>query len=134
MGSLLRDMGSQDLLKLADIDRRWSEIVGDALGKRVRPLKIHKGTLFLSTSSPVWSQEVLFARELIKERIREVVGTDIEDIRTVQTANAGDPQETRRDRGALESPPRAEANRDALATLQRAHASYERAKSRGRRR
>ncbi len=134
MGSLLRDMGSQDLLKMADIDRCWSEIVGDALGERVRPLKIHKGTLLLSTPSPVWSQEVLFARELIKERIREVLGTYIEDIRTVQTADAGDPQEARRDGEAPESPPRAAANRDALATLQRARESYECAKSRGRRR
>lgn len=134
IGNLLRDMGSQDLLKLADINRRWGEIVGEVLAARVRPLKIQAGTLYLSTSSPVWSQEILFAREMIKERIKEVVGSDIEQIRTVQTPYDNDPEVEQRDEGAPESPPRAEANRDALATLQRARESYERAKAKERRR
>ncbi len=132
--SLLREVGSQELLTLADIDRRWEEIVGEALAGKVKPLKILNGTLYLSTPSPVWSQEVLFAREMIKTRVKEVVGTTIVDIRTTQTAEISDTREAGKGPEAPERPAAAGANRDALATLQRAKESYERAKGRKRHR
>lgn len=134
INSLMREMGSQELLTLADIDRRWEEIVGEALAGKVRPLKIIKGTLYLSTPSPVWSQEILFARETIKSRIKEVVGTTIQEIRTTQTPEVPGMREAPRGTETPERPAAAGTNRDALATLQRAKESYERAKSRKRRR
>ncbi len=134
INSVLREMGSQELLLLANIDKRWEEIVGEVLADKVRPLKISKGTLYLSTPSPVWSQEVLFAREMIKNRVKEVVGVDIQDIRTTQTPEGAERSKPRKSAGATETPTEAGANRDALATLQRAKESYERAKTRKSRR
>ncbi len=132
--SVLCDLGSQDILALADIDRRWDEIVGETLSERVRPLKISKDTLFLCTPSPVWSQEVLFSRELIKERVKEIVGVSIKDIRTTQTQGGNEPRKERTSVEAARGLSGAEPNGDALAMLQRARASYERSKAKKRRR
>ncbi len=128
IGSLLREMGSQDLLVLSDIDRRWPEIVGDNLASRVRPLKLVKGTLWLGTPSPVWSQEVMFARETIKNRVKEVVGFALQEIRTTQIAEEDWPQAEDDGPGTTQTAFSRETNRDALTTLQRAKESYERAK------
>ncbi len=134
IGSVLRDIGSQNLLTLADIDRRWGEIAGEALAGKVRPLKVINGTLYLSTPSPVWSQEVLFARQLIKDRVKEVVGASLKDIRTTQQPEGDGVRQERKDAEPPQDHPEPGTNRDALATLQRAQESYERAKARKHRR
>ncbi len=134
IGSLLREMGSQDLLVLSDIDRRWPEIVGNNLASRVKPLKLVKGTLWLGTPSPVWSQEVMFARETIKNRVKEVVGFTLQEIRTAQVAEDDWPQTEDEGPGTTQTAHTRETNRDALTTLQRAKDSYERAKARKSRR
>ncbi len=129
IGGLLRDIGSQDLLVLSDINRRWPEIVGESLASRVLPLKLVKGTLWLGTPSPVWSQEVMFAREAIKNRVKEVVGYALQDIRTTQISEDAWSQEAEAGLGTTQMAAARETNRDALATLQRAKESYERAKT-----
>ncbi len=129
LSNVLQEIGAQDLLTLADIDKRWPEIVGEDLAKKARPYKIAQGVLFLATPSPVWSQEVLFARWMIMDRVREAVGIRLRDIRATQRAGAEEDHESPEHPQTTEKPGGTGAKRDALATLRHAQASYERAKA-----
>ncbi|MCK4777658.1 MAG: DUF721 domain-containing protein [Actinomycetia bacterium] len=43
----------------------WNEIVGENLAKNSQPIGVKKGTLFVRTLSPVWSQELIYIKHKI---------------------------------------------------------------------
>jgi predicted nucleic acid-binding Zn ribbon protein len=120
---LLQEAGNPELVLLAEIDNRWSEIVGEALAERVRPHKMSRATLYLAAESPVWSQEAFLMKDLIKQRVKESVGYELSEIRMSSSAPVKRPQEQPPASG---SPDKDEgAERDPQAMLARAKKSWQ---------
>ncbi len=55
-----------DFLSLVDC---WDEIAGKTLGKHTAPVKLKKGTLYLVSKHPAFSEQVSFMEEMIKRSI-----------------------------------------------------------------
>jgi hypothetical protein len=53
--------------------RKWPELVGD-LAQHCRPVGFEKGTLYIWAENSAWLQELLFFRDVIKDRVNEFVG------------------------------------------------------------
>jgi predicted nucleic acid-binding Zn ribbon protein len=68
-----------------DICRRlalWREVVDERVGKNAEAIKIRNRTLYVSTSSPVWAQELSFLKKEIIEQFNKKAGREvISDIR-----------------------------------------------------
>lgn len=60
----------------------WPEVVGPAVAAHTRPLAIQRQTLRVSTSSPVWSQNLAFQRCQILDKLNDrLSGQPLTDIR-----------------------------------------------------
>lgn len=74
---VLDDLGIEKKVREARAISCWKEIVGERIASNTHPYKIQKGILFVSTSSPVWSQELSLLSREIKERINSLLGEDV---------------------------------------------------------
>ena len=52
----------------------WEEVVGEALARKARPNKIHRGKLFVTVSSSVLMQELQFVKWRLRERLNQTLG------------------------------------------------------------
>jgi predicted nucleic acid-binding Zn ribbon protein len=60
----------------------WPEVVDERVSKNTEAIKISRGTLYISASSPVWAQELSFLKRAIIKRFNERAGAEvISDIR-----------------------------------------------------
>jgi predicted nucleic acid-binding Zn ribbon protein len=59
---------------------RWDEIVGEAVAARVRPVRLDGTRLVVEVSDPGWATQVRVLSEKLRERIRDVTGTDVETV------------------------------------------------------
>jgi len=68
-----------------DICRRlalWKEVVDERVGKNAEAIRIRNRTLYVSTSSPAWAQELSFLKKEIIEQFNKKAGSEvISDIR-----------------------------------------------------
>jgi hypothetical protein len=63
---------------------RWSEIVGEPLADKCRPVAVRKNVLIVNVADSVWMQELQFQKLAILERIWEKVEKDaVTDIRWI---------------------------------------------------
>ena len=63
---------------------RWSEIVGDTLAGKCRPVGVRKNVLIVNVADSVWMQELQFQKMAILNRIWEIVEKDdVTDIRWI---------------------------------------------------
>jgi hypothetical protein len=74
---VLDDLGIEKKVRESRAISCWKEIVGERIARNTHPYKIQKGILFVSTSSPVWSQELSLMSQEIKERINSFLGEDV---------------------------------------------------------
>ena len=51
----------------------WREVVGRTIARNAQPEKIRNGTLFVKVSSPVWMQELQFMKEMIAEKLNQLL-------------------------------------------------------------
>jgi predicted nucleic acid-binding Zn ribbon protein len=64
LGSLADDLAPQTLL--AEVQRVWSRVVGEAIAAEAQPTAERGGTITLSCSASVWAQELdLMAAQII---------------------------------------------------------------------
>jgi predicted nucleic acid-binding Zn ribbon protein len=79
-GLLEKVMGKLGIQKRVDeyrVVEEWSEIVGSAISKRVRPVGVERGVLTVQVDSSSWLMEMrMRSRDLIS-KIDEVVGKGI---------------------------------------------------------
>ncbi|GFP30599.1 hypothetical protein HKBW3S44_00623 [Candidatus Hakubella thermalkaliphila] len=74
---VLDNLGMEKKVRESRAISCWKEIVGERIASNTHPYKIQKGILFVSTSSPVWSQELSLLSREIKERINSLLGEDV---------------------------------------------------------
>ena len=55
----------------------WSQIVGEPLARRTRPVKISQSRLVVLVPSPAWKRQLSALRREIVSRLNQVLGTGI---------------------------------------------------------
>jgi len=66
------------------IFQRWTEVVGETLARRCRPVAVYKGVLQVEVVDSVWIQELQMQKRVLLERARRVAsGSGLTDIRFV---------------------------------------------------
>ena len=60
----------------------WSKVVDEKIGKQTEAVKIRNRTLYVSTRSPAWAQELSFLKDKIIKKFNEQAGEEaIQDIK-----------------------------------------------------
>ena len=70
-------LGLAERLREAEIWRIWTDVVGEALACRARPLRIINGTLTVAVSSAPWMQELRFMTAMMKEKLNSSLGAEV---------------------------------------------------------
>lgn len=65
----------------------WSQVVDEKVRKNTEPVKIRNRTLYISTTSPAWAQELSFLKGKIIEKFNEKAGEEV--ITDVRFRSAG---------------------------------------------
>lgn len=77
MHESLVGLGLAERLREAEIWRIWSDVVGEALAARARPVRIINGTLTVAVSSAPWMQELRFMTSMMKEKLNNCLGAEV---------------------------------------------------------
>jgi predicted nucleic acid-binding Zn ribbon protein len=75
-GILHRSFREREIVRAAEVgqaSRHWPEIAGEALAKHSWPDRYEAGTLYVATSGHAWAQELRLRKEVLLERIAEVL-------------------------------------------------------------
>lgn len=85
----------------------WEEVVGDKIAAHSQAFKVKKGTLFVTTTSPTWAQELsLMRKELIKKINKHTTQDKIYEIRFVaRGVNPKDKSDFNKNLESLENTP-----------------------------
>lgn len=70
-----------EVLQLQDIQAAWSEIVGEKIAAQTRPIAVQRNVLQITTSSPVWTQTLVFERPTILKKLNDRLGTALTELR-----------------------------------------------------
>ncbi|MER3477689.1 MAG: DUF721 domain-containing protein [Leptolyngbya sp. ERB_1_2] len=86
LGEIEPHYQSSERQQLQRILEVWTELVEDKIATHAQPTAIQRNILEVATSSPVWTQTLVFERPIILRKIRERLSIDLSDIRfsTVQ--------------------------------------------------
>jgi predicted nucleic acid-binding Zn ribbon protein len=72
---VLREAGVQDAGALAEVARRWPEVVGDPIARAAWPQRISRdGTLLVTTTSSAWAFELGLLGEEILRKLADALG------------------------------------------------------------
>ena len=74
MSSLVDELAPQTLL--ADVQRVWQTVVGDAVAEQAMPTADRGGTLTITCSSAVWAQELDLMGPAVVERLNGALGRE----------------------------------------------------------
>lgn len=77
MQESLVGLGLAERLREAEIWRVWSDVVGETLASRARPVRIINGTLTVAVSSAPWMQELRFMTAMMKEKLNSHLGAEV---------------------------------------------------------
>jgi predicted nucleic acid-binding Zn ribbon protein len=80
MEELLCREGMSELSDLLRIKEAWGEIVGPELAARSKPYRLEKKRLSVGAGSHAWAQELHYAVEEVKDKVRNGLGIEIEDV------------------------------------------------------
>ncbi len=61
---------------LADVQRAWPEVVGEAIAAEAQPTAERAGVVTISCSASVWAHELDLMGPAIVERLNTALGTD----------------------------------------------------------
>lgn len=86
LGAIEPHYHSPERQQLRRILEHWADLVGADIADQTQPIAIQRNVLEVATSSPVWTQTLLFKRLSILRKIRDRFAIDLSDIRfsTVQ--------------------------------------------------
>ena len=78
LGDLIRvqlaGLGIARRIKEAGIAPEWPNLVGPEIAAHTEVSKLHAGTLFVAVEDPAWRQELIFQKEMIRQKINDVLG------------------------------------------------------------
>ena len=72
--SVLNSAGLLSKIKEADIMQKWSDIAGENIAQKAKPIKIHDKKLYLKVESSIWRNELIFHKEKLMEEIEKKAG------------------------------------------------------------
>lgn len=76
------DLRLEEMSETYEVLGKWSEVVGEKLGKHIRPIQLKNTTLYVKADSAVWMNEFSFVkREAIKSLNERLGRSLIKDIR-----------------------------------------------------
>ncbi|MCY6494473.1 DciA family protein [Leptolyngbya sp. GGD] len=86
LGAIEPHYHSPERQQLRRILEHWTDLIGADLAAQAQPIAIQRNILEVATSSPVWTQTLVFKRPSILKQIRDRFAIDLSDIRfsTVQ--------------------------------------------------
>ena len=73
---VLRGLGAPEASGVHLVFDRWSEVVGEALAARTRPLRIEGQRLVLAVDEPAMATHVRFLQAELLARLAELLGPD----------------------------------------------------------
>ena len=71
------DNGIISAVRNCQLTALWAEIVDERVSKNTEAVKISRRTLHVSTTSPVWAQELSFLKRAIVKRFNERAGEEV---------------------------------------------------------
>lgn len=80
MGRLPLAPGQLRPSELGLLRRRWSQVVGEELARRARPVLLRGRRLYLAVDSSTWAAELSYLQGEIRRRIRAEAGVEVEEI------------------------------------------------------
>lgn len=80
LDGVVRSLRGPSRAAVGGVFGRWTEAVGEQVGRRVRPIKLDGSTLVVEVDDPAWATHVKFLTPMITERLGEVAGVTIERI------------------------------------------------------
>ena len=77
IGDVIKNLDIRSKLNISNVFNRWEEIVGPEIGKKVKPQRITRGTLYISVTTSTWANELsLMSGQLIK-KINSFIGEEV---------------------------------------------------------
>ena len=67
----------RERLKVADIQKHWKDLVGEAINNNAQPTELSHGILKVSVSSSIWMQQLHFMKDTIKDGLNKTLKRDI---------------------------------------------------------
>jgi predicted nucleic acid-binding Zn ribbon protein len=77
MRSMISDLDISEKIEKYSIFNHWEKIVGKEIAKNARPEKIRQNTLFVSTVSPIWANELNMISLSIIDKINSYLKKEI---------------------------------------------------------
>ena len=92
IGAVLGTRALEPAANLFVIRAAWSEVLGERLGARARPLRLERGELLVSVPDAVWRQEMSFLTSEIASWLNRALGdrAQIEHIRLIGNVDLPD--------------------------------------------
>lgn len=56
------------------LEKEWPKIVGESISKNTLPCALEKGVLFVWVSHPTWMQQLVYFKDVIKEKVNSHLG------------------------------------------------------------
>jgi predicted nucleic acid-binding Zn ribbon protein len=56
---------------------QWSQIVGEKIAEKAKPIGIERGKLFVQVDSSSWRNELTFLKREIKDKMNRAVGSPV---------------------------------------------------------
>ncbi len=73
---VLSRWGIERRLRIHHALREWRTVVGEAVARVARPLRLEDDTLWVAVVNSTWMQELRFQQKLILERLNELAGEE----------------------------------------------------------
>jgi predicted nucleic acid-binding Zn ribbon protein len=82
LAGVMRSMGLEKRLLERRVIENWPELAGPDIARFAKAMRVQRGILYLKVESAAWSQELLFLKPKILERVNERFGSGlVRDIR-----------------------------------------------------
>jgi len=81
LGGVQHQYQRQEYRELRQVMNCWAEVVGPVVAAQTRPLNLYRGVLKVATSSAAWSQNLVFERQRILDKLNRAASLQITDIR-----------------------------------------------------
>jgi len=75
--NVVKELDMEDRLKTSRIFSRWSEIVGTEIGRKSKPSRLARDTLYITVANSTWANELSLMSGQLIEKINSFVGGEV---------------------------------------------------------
>ncbi len=69
--------GLKETAKIQEVLARWENLMGKPIAGNTEKIWFNKGTLYIKMKSPIWKNELLLARNKIRQMMNDQLKADI---------------------------------------------------------